>query len=57
MIFNLIFTNRNSRVTPREEYIDIFEGSTENMQDWNDDMDSSVERYYKSTYEDLKKHK
>ena len=52
MIFNLIFTNRNSRVTPREEYIDIFEGSTENMQDWNDDMDSSVERYNKSTYED-----
>ena len=42
MIFCLLFISRNSRVTPPEEYIDLFEESTENIQYQTDDTESSV---------------
>ena len=47
-----LFNESNSRVNPPEEYIDLFEGSTEYIQHQIDDMESSVECSNKSTYED-----
>ena len=55
MISSLIFINSNFRVTPPEKYIDVFEGSTVNIQDQIYDMESSVDCSNESNSDNLKK--
>ena len=51
MISFIFFINRNYRVTPPEKYIDIFEGSTNHIQDQIYDMESSFYCSNESKYE------
>ena len=43
MISYLIFIKNYSRITPPEKYIDIFEVSTDHIQDQINDMENSVD--------------
>ena len=43
MIPYLFYIKRNSRVTPNEKYIDLFKGSTDNIQYEVNDMESIVD--------------
>ena len=52
MISSLHLINRDSRVTPPEKYIDLFEGSTDNKQDQIYDVQHSVDWSNESKSED-----